>query len=75
MNAFTGIHEYGFAMVFAAIVLLAAAPNAVEFWQKVKRTRRDLELKLAMLQTGYSAEQIVRTLMRQHDPDSTIQRA
>jgi len=75
MNVFTSIHDHGFAMVFAAIVLLAAAPNAIEFWQKIQRTHRDMNLKLAMLATGSSADEIVRTLVSQYEFDSTAQRA
>jgi hypothetical protein len=75
VNAFYFIHDHGFAIIFAAIVVLAATPNAFEFWQKMKRTHNDTQLKLAMLKTGYSADQIVRTLLRQDDSDSTIQRA
>ncbi len=75
MNALTIIHDHGFAMIFAAIVMLAATPNAFEFWQNMKRTHSDMQLKMAMLKTGYSADQIVRTLLRQYESDSTIQRA
>ena len=74
MNALTSIQEYGFAMVFAIIVLMAATPNAFEFWQKIKRTHSDMQLKLRMLKTGSSADEIVRTLMRR-DFKSTTQRA
>ena len=75
MNALTIVHDHCFAMIFALIVFLAAAPNAFGFCQKMKRTHRDMQLKLAMLKTGYSADQIVRTLLRQYESDSTIQRA
>jgi len=75
MNALASIHDHSFAMVFAAIVLLAAAPNAIEFWQKIKRTHSDMNQKLAMLETGSSADEIVRTLVRQYELDSTAQRA
>jgi len=71
INAFNSNHDLIFALIFAVIVLLAATPKGYEFWQHVRKSHTDTKLKLEMLKMGWSANQIVRTLMSRCDPDSS----
>ena len=63
-----------FALVFALIVMLAAAPRASEFLQQVKKEKSEGELKLEMLKRGSSADEIVRSILSRCERESTSQR-
>ncbi len=75
MKPFTIIQDYGFAMIFAMIVLLAAAPKGYAFWLKMHKTKTDNQVKLEMLKMGSSADEIVRTFLSHRDCDSRTQQA
>ena len=75
MKPFTNIQDHGFAMLFAMIVLLAAAPKGYEFWLKMQKNKTDNKVKLEMLKMGSSADEIVRTLLSRRDCDLRTQRA
>lgn len=70
MNAFDSMSDSGFAIIFSAIILMAAIPTALEFWQKVQRCNSDTLLKREMLIMGASADEIVRSLLARSAPDS-----
>ena len=63
VNSFNIMNDSGFAMIFSAIVLFAAAPTGWEFWRKVRRSDSDNLLKLELLKRGATADEIVRSLM------------
>ena len=75
MNTLITFHDHGFAILFAAIVIMAAIPNGYQFWQKIQKTQSDMNLKLTMLRAGSSADEIVRTLLCPQHSDSMAQRA
>ena len=63
-----------FALVFAAIVILAATPQAKEFLRKVQKARLECKLKLEMIKEGSSADEIVRSILSRCERESTSQR-
>ncbi len=63
-----------FSWVFALIVMLAAAPRASEFLQKVQKARVEGQLKLEMLNRGFSADEIVRSILSQCERELPSQR-
>ena len=75
MNTPTTFQDHGFVMLFATIVIMAAIPNGYQFWQKIQKTQSDMNLKLTMLRTGSSADEIVRTLLCPQHSDSAAHRA
>ena len=75
MQTFTSMQDHGFAMLFAVIVLLAAAPKGYQFWLKMQKTKTDNEVKLEMLKMGSSADEIVRAFLSPPDGDSRTQQA
>lgn len=74
MISFHSMSDSSFAILFAAMMLMAAIPNAREFWQKVQRSHSDTLLKHQMLSSGASADEIVRSLLSGPlgDPSSDI---
>ena len=75
MNAFNVMQAHSFSIIFAVIVLLAATPKGYAFWQYAQQTNTDTKLKMEMLKMGFSADEIVRTLLSQREREPRSQQA
>ena len=69
MNTYIIMNDLVFAVIFSAIMLMAAIPNGLAFWKRVQNSNFDNMLKWQLLELGASADEIVQSILQRDERD------